>query len=70
MAPWAVHHGDATRGTASYLEEIIAGHARLAGHTSGDDDEIRSAQSISKVILLEPLLHQFVSKSESAQYRR
>ena len=33
------------------LEQIITSHARLPGHASGDDDDIRSLQSLTQLLL-------------------
>ena len=35
----------------SYLEKVIAGHARLPGHSGGDDDDIGSLQGLTQLVL-------------------
>lgn len=33
------------------VEEIIAGHARLAGDAGGDDDDVRILQGLTELVL-------------------
>ena len=39
----------------SHLEKIVAGHARLAGNTGGDDHQVASTQRLGQPILVEAL---------------
>jgi hypothetical protein len=42
---WTSMHGNKV---VSHLEQIIPGHAGLAGHTGRNDDNIAAAQSLSE----------------------
>ena len=41
----------ALKGPRTNLEQIVTGHARLAGNASGDDDEVSASQGLAELVV-------------------
>jgi hypothetical protein len=37
---------------STHVEEVVTGHARLAGHASGDDDDLGALERLLEAIVL------------------
>lgn len=46
------HRKRLRRGRETHVEEVVTGHARLARHASGDDDNLGALKSLLKAVVV------------------